>query len=109
MKQSAQKTESLSLVPFDARAYLSGTENKAAKLRESFDNWLNSVASTLVQSGVPQDQPSIIDRLGRRPLTSSEVTRVNFATVREGNEHRHWPPEVVLTFVAADVIKRKRR
>ena len=104
-----KKLENLSLVPFDARAYLSGTENKAAKLRESFDNWLNSVASTLVQSGVPQEQPTIDDRLGRRPLTSAEVTRVNFATVREGTEHRHWPPEVVLSFLDADVIRRKQK
>ena len=109
MKQSLQKSENLSLVPFDARAYDSGTADKAAHLRESFDNWLNSVASTLVQSGVPQDQAIIADRLGRRPLTSSEVTRVNFATVREGTEHRHWPPEVVLSFLAADVIKRKQK
>jgi len=109
MKQSAQKSENLSLVPFDARAYLSGTEDKAANLRESFDNWLNSVASTLVQSGVPQDQPSIADRLRRRPLTLAEVTRVNFATVREGTEHRHWPPEVVLSFLDADVIRRKQK
>ena len=109
MKQSAQKSENLSLVPFDARVYVSGTEHKAAKLRESFDNWINSVASNLVRSGGPQDQPSITDRLGRRQLTLTEVTRVNFATVREGTEHRHWPPEVVLSFLAADVIKRKRR
>jgi hypothetical protein len=109
MKQYLQKSENLSLVPSDARAYALGTEAKAAKLRESFDNWLNSVTSTLVQSGVPQHQPSIADQLGRRQLTLDEVTRVNFATVREGTEHRHWPPEVVLSFLAVDVIKRKQR
>jgi len=107
MKQSLQKSENLSLVQFDARAYASNTEDKAAKLRESFDNWFNSVASNLVHS--PQDQASIADRLRRRPLTLAEVTRVNFATVREGTEHRHWPPEVVLSFIAADVIKRKQK
>ena len=107
MKQSLQKSENLSLVPFDARAYDSGTADKAAHLRHSFDNWVNSVASNLVHG--PQDQPSIADRLRRRPLTLAEVTRVNFATVREGTEHRHWPPEVVLSFIAADVIKRKQK
>lgn len=109
MKQSVQKSENLSLVPFDSRAYASGTEDKAAKLKESFDNWVNSVTSSLVQAGVPLDQPSIADRLRRPPLTLAEVMRVNFATVREGTEHRHWPPDVVLSFIAAEVIKRKRR
>ena len=108
MKQSLQKSENLSLVAFDARVYDSGTADKAANLRASFDNWLNSVASTLVQSSVTQDQSSIAG-WRRRPLTLAEVTRVNFATVREGTEHRHWPPEVVISFLAADVIKRKQR
>jgi hypothetical protein len=109
MKQYLQKSENLSLVASDARAYVSGTADKAAHLRESFDNWLNSVASSLVYPGLPQDQPSIADRLRRRQLSLADVTRVNFATVREGTEHRHWPPEVVLSFLAADVIKRKQR
>jgi hypothetical protein len=109
MKQSLQKSENLSLVQSDARAYDSGTEDKAANLRESFDNWPNSVASTLVQSSVPQDQPSLIERLRRGPLTLTEVTRVNFATIREGTEHRHWPAEVVLSFLVADVIKRQQK
>jgi hypothetical protein len=109
MKQSLQKSENLSLVPSGARAYDSSTEDKAANLKDSFDSWLNSVAPTLVQPTLPQDQPSVADRLRRRSLTLTEVTRVNFATVREGTEHRHWPPEVVISFLAADVIKRKQK
>jgi len=43
----------------------------------------------------------------RRSLSSRDVTRVNRATVRESSDHRHWPPEVVMTFLAAEVIKRR--
>ncbi|MGH9872898.1 MAG: hypothetical protein ACRD9S_10585, partial [Pyrinomonadaceae bacterium] len=78
-------------------------------LRESFDGWLNSVAPTLVQPSPCEEKPSIADRLKGRSLTLTEVVRVNFATVREGTDHPHWPPEVVLNFLAADVIKRKQR
>jgi len=109
MKQTLKKSENLSLVRSDARAYDSAREEKAANLRESFDGWVNSVAPTLDQSTPPQDQPGTADQLRRRSLTLTEATRVNFATVREGTEHRHWPPEVVISFLAADVIKRKQR
>ena len=108
MKQTLQKSENLSLVPSEGRAYDSASEEKAANLRESFDGWLNSVAQTLDQSTLPQDQASTPVQMRRRSLTLADVTRVNFATVREGTEHRHWPPEVVITFLAAEVIKRKQ-
>ena len=109
MKQTPQKAESLSLVPTGARVYDSVGEEKSANLRDSLDVWLNSVAPTLDQSTLPQDERDDSDQLRRRSLTLTEVMRVNFATVREGTEHRHWPPEVVLGFLAAEVIKRKQR
>ena len=108
MKQTLQKSENLSLVPSDARAHALAREEKAANLRDSFDDWLNSVAPTLDQSTLPQDQPGPADQSRRRSLSLTEATRVNFATVREGTEHRHWPPEVVISFLAAEVIKRKQ-
>jgi len=108
MKQTLHKSENLTLVPSEARDYKGVKEEKAAYLRESFDGWLNSVAPTLDHSTVSQDQRGNAEQLRRRSLTLTEVTRVNFATVREGTEHRHWPPEVVISFLAADVIKRKQ-
>ena len=108
MKPTLQKSETLSLVPSEARAYDSAREEKAANLKDSFDGWLNSVAPTLDQSTPAEDQPGTADHSRRRSLTLTEATRVNFATVREGTEHRHWPPEVVISFLAADVIKRKQ-
>lgn len=108
MKRSAQKSKILSLVSTEARASDSATEAKAAKLKESFDSWFSSVAPTLLRWGPPEDRPSVAER-SRRSLTSTDITRVNRATVRESIDHRLWPPEVVISFLAADVIKRKQR
>lgn len=108
MKHTLQKLENFSLVLTDASASEIGSEEKAAKLRDSFDGWLNSVAPTLEQSTSAPDQRDAVDQPRRRSLTLTEVMRVNFATVREGTEHRHWPAEVVLGFLAAEVIKRKQ-
>lgn len=107
MKNSLQKSENLSLVPNDGRTGNLETD-KVRILRNPSNGWLNSVAPILVQSTTPEEQPNIADRLRRITLTLTEERRVHFATVREGTEHRHWPPEVVLSFLAADVIKRKR-
>lgn len=46
----------------------------------------------------------------RRKLASVsqvDVMRVNWATIREGESHCIWPPEVVEKFKAADVITAK--
>jgi hypothetical protein len=108
MKHSFQKSENLCLVPPDAHAHYSESEDKPTILRDTFDSWVDSVVPTLVQStSPPEDQPIVADRGQRRSLSLNDVMRVNFATVREGTDHRHWPPEVVLSFIAADVIKRR--
>jgi hypothetical protein len=36
--------------------------------------------------------------------SSAEFMRVNHATVREGNTHRVWPPEVLRQFQMAEVV-----
>ena len=108
MKHTLQKLENFSLVLTDAPASEIASEEKAAKLRDSFDGWLNSVTPTLEQSTSAPDQRDAVYQPRRRSLTLTEVMRVNFATVREGTEHRHWPAEVVLGFLAAEVIKRKQ-
>lgn len=38
-----------------------------------------------------------------RPLTTEEISRVNYATVREGVHHCLWPTEVIERFLAAEV------
>ena len=105
MKRSAQKFKTLSLVQTGARPYESDADIKSEVLRESFDSWLSSVAPSLLQTPVAQTRQDSADPW-RSSLTSTDVTRVNRATVRESSDHRHWPPEVVVSFLAAEVIKR---
>src|SRR5687768_13382509 len=97
MKQFARKQIPLSLVPTAPEQHQPA---KSSSLNEFFDGWVTSVS--------PTSQPqSSRTALGKLPLSITDVTRVNRATVRESREHRHWPREVVLTFMRADVIKRK--
>jgi hypothetical protein len=42
-----------------------------------------------------------------RVLTIRELLGLTRATVRESREHRTWPPDVVLKFMAAEVVTRK--
>jgi hypothetical protein len=102
MKQPTRKTSILALVGSAGR-HPTHSEERAAALKESFDGWLDSVAPTLLQS-TGTDQTQAVKPA--RSLTSIDHIRVNRATVREGTIHRHWPPDVVLSFLAADVIKR---
>ena len=44
---------------------------------------------------------------GREALSSVDQIRVDRATVRESHTHRHWPAEVVMKFLAAEVITRQ--
>jgi hypothetical protein len=104
MKPTRQSS-ALSLVPAPAVQADSREQEKAAALSESFDGWLSTVAPTLLQS-TSKDKPEVMPRT-RRSLTSTDIIRVNRATVRESTVHRHWPPEVVISFLAADVIKDK--
>lgn len=46
---------------------------------------------------------SLVNRKIRVP-SSAEFMRVSNATVREGQAHRVWPPEVIRQFQMADVV-----
>jgi len=105
MKWSAQKSNTLSLVPAEARPQAPAAPRKSVVLKESFDSWLSSVAPTLLQTPAPESSRRSTERW-RNSLSARDVTQVNRATVRESSDHRHWPPEVVTTFLAAEVIKR---
>jgi hypothetical protein len=52
-------------------------------------------------------QPRVPIRKRSQILTIREVLGLNRATVRESSEHRPWPRETVLKFMAADVVTRK--
>ena len=107
MKQFARKSGPLSLVPSKTEPTDSSPEARASALGESLDSWLGSVAPTLLYSEYLEAEPNNAHR-SRRPLSYTEITRVNRATIRESHFPRLWPPEVVLRFLAAEVIKRNR-
>ena len=106
MKQPTRKSSILALVGSTGRSP-TPAEERAAILKESFDGWLNSVAPALLHSTGNDQNESV--RVPRRTLSSVDHIRVNRATVREGLVHRAWPPDVVLSFLAADVIKRNNK
>lgn len=103
MKQFAQDSRALSLVPYAVESATSCPEEGSILLKGSFDGWLNSVAQKLLYAGASTDETAIAS-YGRPPLTSTDVIRVNRATIREGKAHRHWPREVVEKFLEAEVI-----
>ena len=108
MKHFAQKLTALSLV--EAQSANSGSkavEDRSADLNDSFDGWLTSIAPARTQESQPLKQNGTHARW--RSLSLTDVTRVNRATVRESSSHRHWPPDVVTSFLAAEVIKRTNK
>jgi hypothetical protein len=105
MKQLARKSRHISLVPPTAEQ--EDRQDAAPSLQEFFDGWLSTVSTTLTTPDRTKHRSSKAV-FENRPLTSTDVTRVNRATVRESIDHRHWPPGVVQTFMLADVIKRNR-
>jgi len=72
-------------------------------IRNSFHGWLHRV--TPITAAVRSVSP----RFQKVPaLTVVDVTRVNHATIREGQSHRVWPPVVVRQFQSAKVITAKK-
>src|SRR5712691_11510031 len=108
MKQFARKTRNLSIVPPATELANLPSEMSSLTLRESFRGWLESVNPTILWTRHVEHKPTQSHRQPR-PLTSTDLVRVNHATVRESNAHRAWPPEVVAKFLAAEVIRRPRK
>ena len=54
----------------------------------------------------PKRRPRLFSLVNRKIMVPSteEFMRVNNATVREGQAHRVWPPEVVRQFQMAEVV-----
>lgn len=107
MKQSACKSHSLSLVPPASDEGVAPQETNASSLKDYFDGWLDSVAPAVLSTGAALEKRASETSFGGRPLTSTDVTRVNRATVRESTDHRHWPPGIVEKFLVAEVVKDK--
>lgn len=105
MKASVQKQTNISILP---AALLSRIQSKpdveSGSIRESFDNWLQSVVRPTQKSVF-----AVARQAAKLPkLTVGEIMRVNDATVREGESHCVWPPSVVQFFQSAEVITVKK-
>ena len=105
MSQAIRKTHQLSIVrPVSQPENLPG--DSAASLEEFFGGWLDSVAPRISQqqSSAPPTYP-----FQKLRISTTDIVRVNRATVREATAHRHWPPDVVAQFLTAEVITRKNK
>jgi hypothetical protein len=109
------------------------TEEKPISLKRLFHGWLRAVPAREVElphepdhdtgirrvfptagpKEIASQAPRNLDNGGQlkaswRALTIRELLGINRATVRESDAHRHWPTDVVLTFMAAEVVTRKQ-
>ena len=103
MKQAARTAAQLSTVPS-----ASSPEVGSDSLKEFFGGWLDSVAPEL-----SRDKPLKIrgrtPRYQKRSVSSTDMVRLNRATVRESSARRQWPPDAVAHFLAAEVIHTKSK
>ena len=101
MKQAARTAPDHSMIPS-----ASSPEEGRDSLNDFFSGWLDSVAPELSR---PKPSNLRVRKPGYRKLmvSSTDMVRVNRATVRESTAHRHWPPEVVAQFLQAEVIRTK--
>ncbi len=107
MKPALRKTHQLSIVRSESTSE-DATKDPNASLKEFFSGWLDSVAPEL-SSLPPEPSGFQRPRYRNRSMTSTDMVRVNRATVRESTDHRHWPPEVVQQFLTAKVITRNNK
>ena len=106
MKQSGLKQSALELVPSRSRPAPESME-PASNVNDYFDDWLHSVGPAAIQRKTAAGRTEV--HRVNRPLTQADLNRVIHSTVRESSDHRQWPLGAVEKFLAADVIRRKRR
>jgi hypothetical protein len=94
-----KQRDPLSVVPRPATQQRAGFEVNDSAVRDSFHGWLHSVA---VLTDDRDDSGPAVYRIPR--LTALDVSRVNQATIREGESHCIWPPSVLRQFHKAEVI-----
>ena len=96
---ASKQRQSLTVLPRTTTQQRSRFETNASAIKESFDGWLHSVATLKNEHTLP------VPKAYRAPrLTALDVSRVNQATIREGESHRVWPPAIIEQFNNAKVI-----
>ena len=106
MKQLAQNSRRRPLLVSATKTSGSASDTREIALRESLAGWLNSAAPPLLHVITWKGKTPLMLQ-GREALSSVDQIRVDRATVRESHTHRHWPAEVVMKFLAAEVITRQ--
>ena len=108
MKQLVQNSRRRSLGVPATKTRGSASDTSEIGPRESSPGWLNSATPPLLHVLTWKGKtPQTI--YGPDALSSVDQIRVDRATVRESHTHRHWPAEVVMKFMAAEVITRQSR
>lgn len=103
----ARNPSPLTLRPATTKPRQENFDLTADSLRRSFHGWLDAVEPAPVLNTENQGNKATLRFYQRRPVTSTDIIRVNRATVRESDSHRHWPREIVEKFLAAPVITRQ--
>lgn len=103
MKQAARTAAQLSIGPS-----ASSPEVGSDSLNEFFSGWLDSVAPQLSKDKPPKIRART-PGYQKRPVSSTDIVRLNRATVRESTARRQWPPDVVAQFLSAEVIRTKSK
>ena len=128
MREIARKKAETAVISRDSEAEHQ-TEVHHVSLKRIFHGWLREAAPPETETHEDQDVgirqiPRGVSGAIARPaplnlqradalndkrtiLSIREMLGVNRATVRESAEHRSWPADVVLRFMAADVVTRR--
>jgi len=94
-----KQRETLSMQPQTAKRQRNSFEVNPSAIKESFHGWLHSVEALANQHALPTPRAYRVPR-----LTALDVSRVNQATIREGESHCVWPPSVLEELTKAEVI-----
>jgi len=82
----------------------SSSEEDSDSLDDFFSGWLDSVAPQLSPAKKPK-QRARTPTYRKLTVSSTDIVRLNRATVRESTALRQWPPDVVAQFLQAEVIR----
>jgi len=99
MKQAARTAPGHSTIP-----PASSSEESSDSLNDFFSGWLHSVAPQL-SPAKPSNVRARTPTYRKLTVSSTDIVRLNRATVRESTELRQWPPDVVAQFLQAEVIR----
>jgi len=105
-QQLVQNSRRRSVVVSATKPRQSAFNKGEIALRDSLSGWLDSATPPLLHVLTWKGKTPLTLN-ARKALSSVDQIRVDRATVRESHTHRHWPPDVVLKFCAAEVITRR--